>query len=198
MPFFSRREPEEEEVVTPTPVEPEHKHHGLFGRRDPSPTPTARTASTRYSTSTYQTSPTRASSDAGSLTSNNRRSLLHRTFGNGNAEMDPSIVAARERVMSAENAEKEADRALEIARREVREAREHVRRLELEAKEEARLAKIKQYHAKEVGKRGKALGRKYPAVDTHCDLLVLTPSEQGMVFKLLSVSTSDTDPPLYY
>lgn len=63
--------------------------------------------------------------------------------------------------MSAEAAEREADRVLELARREVREARDEVKRLELEAKEEARLAKIKQYHAREVSKRGKALGRKF-------------------------------------
>lgn len=63
--------------------------------------------------------------------------------------------------MGAEAAERDADRALELARREVREAREEVKRLEIEAKEEARRAKIKAYHAKEVSKRGKALGRKY-------------------------------------
>lgn len=62
--------------------------------------------------------------------------------------------------MGAEAAERDADRALELARREVREAREEVKRLEIEAKEEARRAKIKAYHAKEVSKRGKALGRK--------------------------------------
>lgn len=73
--------------------------------------------------------------------------------------MDPSIVRARERVMGAENAERDADRALEAARLRVREARDDVKRLELEAAEEARRAKIKQYHAKEVSKRGKQLGR---------------------------------------
>jgi vacuolar-type H+-ATPase subunit H len=79
--------------------------------------------------------------------------------------MDPSIVQARERVMNAETAEREADRALESARIRVREAREEVRRLELEAKEEARRAKIKQYHAREVSKRGKQLGREYIVQD---------------------------------
>lgn len=74
--------------------------------------------------------------------------------------MDPSIVTARERVMGAEAAEKEADRALQAARESVAAARADVRRLEEEAKEEARRAKIKQYHAREVSKRGKALGRK--------------------------------------
>ncbi|CAI0649763.1 unnamed protein product [Colletotrichum noveboracense] len=73
--------------------------------------------------------------------------------------MDPSIVTARERVMGAEAAEKEADRALQAARESVAAARADVRRLEEEAKEEARRAKIKQYHAREVSKRGKALGR---------------------------------------
>ena len=43
----------------------------------------------------------------------------------------------------------------------MREAREHVRRLEREAAEEARLAKIKQSEAKALGKKGRALGRKY-------------------------------------
>jgi len=82
-----------------------------------------------------------------------------RKFGSGSEELDPSILQARERMMSAETAEREADRALELARREVKEAREEVKRLEIEAKEEARRAKIKAYHAKEVSKRGKALGR---------------------------------------
>lgn len=68
-------------------------------------------------------------------------------------------MQARERVMGAEAAEHEADRALNAARIQVREAREEVKRLEIEAKEEARLAKIKQHHAAEVSKRGKQLGR---------------------------------------
>jgi len=87
--------------------------------------------------------------------------VLSRTFGHGssNPDIDPSIVQARERVMAAENAEREADRALAAARLRVREAREEVRRIEAEAAEEARRAKIKQYHAKEVSKRGKQLGR---------------------------------------
>jgi hypothetical protein len=88
-----------------------------------------------------------------------RQSVLSR-FGRGNADVDPSIQQARERVMSAEKAESEADRALVAARVRVREAREEVKRLELEAAEEARRAKIKQYHAREVSKRGKQLGRK--------------------------------------
>ncbi|KAK4197538.1 hypothetical protein QBC40DRAFT_285337 [Triangularia verruculosa] len=158
MPFFSRNsEPAQQPVQqAPQPVyEEQPKRHGLFSRhRSPSPARTSNT-STRNSTSTYQTSPERARS-----TSGNRGGLLRRSFGNGSAkDMDPSIVAARERVMGAEMAEREADRALMAARESVREAREHVRRLELEAQEEARRAKIKQQQAKEVSKRGKQLGR---------------------------------------
>lgn len=49
---------------------------------------------------------------------------------------DPTIVHARERVVSAENAEREADRALVQARAAVKEAHEHVKLLEKEAAEE--------------------------------------------------------------
>lgn len=151
MPFFSRQpEPEPE----PQYEEPPRKH-GLLGslRRDPSPTPTH---STQATTSTYRTSQSSATTDRPSRGG----SLLHKFRGGSNEELDPSIVQARERVMSAEAAERDADRALELARREVREAREEVKRIEIEAKEEARRAKIKAFHAKDIGKRGKALGRK--------------------------------------
>lgn len=49
---------------------------------------------------------------------------------------DGSITAARERVMSAEMAEREADRALISARTAVKDARNHVKMLEREAEEE--------------------------------------------------------------
>ncbi|KAK5636437.1 hypothetical protein RRF57_012149 [Xylaria bambusicola] len=153
MPFFSSRRPEEEVHEEPAPM-PEKKH-SIFGSRHRSPSPTT-TSRTRTSTSSSR-------SDASSNPSRNR-SVLSRTFGHGsgrNVELDPSIVQARERVMNAENAERDADRALEAARLRVREARNEVKRLELEAAEEARLAKIKQYHAKEVSKRGKHLGRTF-------------------------------------
>jgi len=61
--------------------------------------------------------------------------------------------------MSAEAAEREADRALFAAKAAVREAREHVKALEREAAEQARLAKQKQSAARALGKRGKGLGR---------------------------------------
>lgn len=148
MPFFSRREPEEE--IAPEPQYEEPRKRGLLGslRGDPSPPPSS---STYSSGSPNRTSTERSSRGGG---------LLHKFGGSTNEQLDPSIVQARQRVQSAEMAEREADRALALARREVRDAREEARRLELEAKEEARRAKIKQYHAKEVSKRGKALGRK--------------------------------------
>jgi hypothetical protein len=74
--------------------------------------------------------------------------------------MDPSIVAAKERVHAAEEAERQADRALMGARNAVRDARAHVKQLEMEAAEDARLAKIKQHQAGQLGKSAKGLGRK--------------------------------------
>jgi hypothetical protein len=76
-------------------------------------------------------------------------------------DMDPSIMHARERVMSAEAAEMDADRALDQARLRVAEARQDVKALEAEAKEDARRAKMKQQQYQEISKRGKGLGRKY-------------------------------------
>jgi hypothetical protein len=90
------------------------------------------------------------------------RSLLQRSGGNHNnqdIEMDPSIVRARERVMHAESAEREADRVLAEARSAVNDARIEVKRLEEEAAEEARRAKIKAFHVKDISKRGNSLGR---------------------------------------
>ncbi|KAB5562722.1 hypothetical protein GE09DRAFT_1274434 [Coniochaeta sp. 2T2.1] len=169
MPFFSRNSPEPAPVVqqppkkhglfsssrhepAPMPVQqaPVQKKHGLFSsHRDPSPV-------SSHAIST--TSPTRHSTDASYSKRHSSGGGLLSKFGGGD-HMDPSIVQARERVLSAEAAEREADRALMAARESVRNAREHVRRLELEAEEEARLAKIKQHQAKDISKRGKQLGR---------------------------------------
>ncbi|KAH9437198.1 hypothetical protein MCOR02_000854 [Pyricularia oryzae] len=52
-----------------------------------------------------------------------RSTLLSRRHGD---TTDPSILAARERIMGAEEAERQADRALDIARREVRDARDQI------------------------------------------------------------------------
>ncbi|KAI1619009.1 hypothetical protein EDD37DRAFT_294762 [Exophiala viscosa] len=116
---------------------------GLFGHKS-EPTP-AQAAPSRHSTS----------SEGSRLSSGSRRSggFLHRN------QEDPSISDARQRVASAEAAEREADRALVQARTAVRDAREHIKRIEMEAAEEARLAKIKQQNARDISKRAKPLGR---------------------------------------
>ncbi|KAJ5668716.1 hypothetical protein N7462_009786 [Penicillium macrosclerotiorum] len=94
------------------------------------------------------------SSGSSSTRNSRHRSILHRS------PLDPSIKAAQERVVLAETAEKEADKALMASKKAVKDARDHVKHLEREAAEEARLAKIKQSHAKSISKRAKPLGRK--------------------------------------
>jgi hypothetical protein len=95
--------------------DPQRRSGGLFGRH--------RSAERTNNMNNNTTTTTN--------TNSHRGGLFHR-----NAE-DPSIMAARERVMSAEAAEKDADRALLNARAAVREARDQVKRLEREAAEES-------------------------------------------------------------
>jgi hypothetical protein len=134
MPLFSSRH---EEPIQEPPADAPKRKSTLFGRnRDPSPTTTSRTSTTNNTSSSPR-----------------RSGLLHRR------DEDPTILAARERVMHAEAAERDADRALAAARVAVKEAREHIKRLEREAAEEARLARIKQDQARSMTKRGKGLGR---------------------------------------
>ena len=94
--------------TSPPPEVIENRRSGIFGRR--------RSFSPVENTTTTTANPP-------------RRGLLHR-------HEDPSIVTARERVLSAEAAERDADRALVQARAAVREAREHIKRLGREAAEE--------------------------------------------------------------
>jgi hypothetical protein len=112
MPLFGHREPVETAPDVPakeTVVEREPSRRStLFGRR--------RSVESTATTTTTSTSP--------------RRNVLTRE------REDASITAARQRVVDAEVAEKEADRALLQAREAVREAREQVKRLEREAAEE--------------------------------------------------------------
>jgi hypothetical protein len=134
---------------------------GLFHRHEeeaaPAPPPKVE-QSPRHSGSMFHRRDRDLDEQSTTTNSSNGRhnSVLHR---GGNANEDSSITGARDRVMRAEVAEKEADRALHNARMAVREAREHVKRLEKEAAEEARLAKIKQSQAAAISKRGKGLGR---------------------------------------
>ena len=145
----SRRHPEPAPVVQEPP-----RKHGLFNRRTSSPSPPP---AGRHSTSSSSSLGSRRGHNSGSVASGG--GLLSK-FGRG-SDVDPSIQAARERVMSAEAAEVDADRALDAARLRVREAREQVKTLEHEAREDARRAAVKQEQAREVSKRGKGLGRKF-------------------------------------
>ncbi|KAJ6257437.1 hypothetical protein Dda_7221 [Drechslerella dactyloides] len=92
-----------------------------------------------------------------------RRTNSTRGSGNGmfhrNGHEDASIAGARQRVIDAEVAERDADRALMAARAAVKDARGQVKALELEAKEEARLAKLKQRAAGDISKRARPLGK---------------------------------------
>jgi hypothetical protein len=127
MPLFGHHDSTSKQSVkaptsppAPTPVAKDtaHRRSGLFGSR-----------------SSKQTSPTRTTHTVSSVQTNgstesHRASLLHK-----DAE-DSSITAARERVIGAEAAERDADKALLMAKSAVREAREHVKRLEKEAAEQ--------------------------------------------------------------
>ena len=71
---------------------------------------------------------------SGSVRSGGGRSFFG--FNNSDIHNDPSILAARQKVTDAGQAERDADQALAAARASVREAKEHVKFLEREAKEE--------------------------------------------------------------
>lgn len=107
MPLFGRSSPPANHTTTANNTP--HQRHGLFGRSS-SPTNHATTNASNQ---------------------HHGGGLFHRNTD------DPSIVAARERVLSAEAAERDADRALSQARVAVRQAREGVKRLEREAAEES-------------------------------------------------------------
>lgn len=97
------------------------RKRGFFNRRRSSSDDRLRNHNSRHST--------------GKLSHNSTRSSGGGGLFNRHPE-DPTIAHARERVMSAENAEREADRALVQARAAVKEAREHIKLLEREAAEE--------------------------------------------------------------
>jgi len=111
MPLFGRNSANTSPAVHETTYAEEPRRGGLFGRHR-SPDHAAATTTTTNGSNSH------------------RGKLFHRNTD------DPSILAARERVISAEAAEREADKALINARAAVREAREHVKRLEREAAEE--------------------------------------------------------------
>ncbi|TFK70628.1 hypothetical protein BDN72DRAFT_766127 [Pluteus cervinus] len=72
---------------------------------------------------------------------------------------DSSVSSARQKVIDAEVAERQADQALEQARQRVKAARDQVKVLEHEAHEAARRAAAKQEEMQRVIKSAKNLGR---------------------------------------
>ncbi|CAD6442303.1 7318c0b5-4993-4026-8487-d359f0e8c03b [Sclerotinia trifoliorum] len=141
MPLFGRHQEEHE----PEPVveEPPKRSSSIFHRNRPeSISPSERSTAT-VSSSASQNNTTR------------HRGFLHK---NQQAQ-DPVIAAAEQRIINAEQMEREADRALINAREAVREAREHMRQLKLEMEAQAKALKVRQGQANNIYKRAKPLGR---------------------------------------
>jgi hypothetical protein len=122
MPLFGSRKETVPPPTTTTNTAP-NRSSGFFSRRR-SDSPSRHTTTT---TSTHGHSPNRTSTK---LSHGSGGGLLHRNHE------DASITNARERVVRAEAAERDADRALIAAKGAVREAIADVRRLEHEAAEE--------------------------------------------------------------
>ncbi|KAJ7045985.1 hypothetical protein C8F04DRAFT_1173907 [Mycena alexandri] len=184
MPLFKSNNNAANNNNAPEPDNTPARKGSMFSRRrSVSPPPAANNRSANNSA----TSPTRrgffgggrASLDSGTDNNNNRNNVADngsvrsggssffgsRTgtgnggMGNFNVHKDPTIMAAREKVTHAEQAEIAADRALVQARNMVREARDHVQFLEREAAEEAKRAKAKQAVSNDVSKSAAGLGR---------------------------------------
>ncbi|KAJ7364409.1 hypothetical protein DFH08DRAFT_930346 [Mycena albidolilacea] len=134
-------------------------------------TQTTQTKHSRFSTSSSRTSTPPTSPDtrtttlrkSASLRSSGGSSLLSRfaspTAGTGTPHKDPSVLAARDKIARAAEAEAEADRAVLHARARVRDAMESVKELEGEAEGEAKRAKAKGVVARLVGRDAGRLGR---------------------------------------
>jgi hypothetical protein len=108
----------------------------LFGHKEPVQEPVvqedvpSRRRSMFSSKTNHSTTPSTRSEGNTSSPHRHGTGLLHRD------REDSSITAAREQVINAEAAERQADKALLTARAAVKEAREQVKRLEREAAEE--------------------------------------------------------------
>lgn len=116
--------------VTPEPVHTTNHNRGFFSRRrssDESSLGHHSSGSDRINRGNSVRSGTSSTAGSGFFGGRNNTFNVHK---------DPTIMAAREKVMTAEKAETEADRALLQARAMVREAKDHVRFLEREAAEE--------------------------------------------------------------
>lgn len=112
MPLFNRHQEEYE----PEPVVEEQpkRSSSIFHRNRPESV-----AASERSMSTVSSTPSRSGTNRG---------FLHKNRG----AHDPVIAAAEQRIINAEQMEREADRALVNAREAVAEAREHMRQLKLE------------------------------------------------------------------
>ncbi|KAB8304144.1 hypothetical protein EYC80_003564 [Monilinia laxa] len=140
MPLFGRHQEEHE----PEPVveEPPKRSSSIFHRnRAESISQSERSMSTASSTP--------------SQSGTRNRGFLHK---NRDAQ-DPIIAAAEQRIINAEQMEREADRALVNAREAVAEAREHMRQLKSEMEAQAKALKVRQGQANNIYKRAKPLGR---------------------------------------
>lgn len=123
------REPE------PLPPSPSSRRRTLFGsRRSVDDSSTHRT-DTYYPDRSTRSSP--ASTSSGGFFSRGRFSdtSSDRSFG-WSSKDESSLLATRQKIADAENAESVADDALRQARKAVREAKQHIRILENEALEE--------------------------------------------------------------
>ena len=120
MPLFGNKHKAVEPTPAPVHTTTSPRSSGGFFSRRRSSSPSSSDLDTRNGRHghTVATKPARSSG------------LFHRDHEDG------SIVSARERVLSAETAEREADRALMQARTAVKDARNHVKLLEKEAAEE--------------------------------------------------------------
>lgn len=119
MTLFSRHSEEAAPPAVPQKTmndEPPRRRSTLFGRH--------------RSISPVSTAPSARSNNSQSSGTRRGYGMLHRH------DADPSIRAARDRVLNAETAEREADKALLNARAMVKQAREQVKKLEREAAEE--------------------------------------------------------------
>jgi hypothetical protein len=130
MPLFGSKNAQPAQTVTTTTTHHPQQKSGLFGHRksavQPGTTPSTTSNGGGLLNRHSQVDPVQN----GNGHHNGHHSLLSRNHE------DASIVGARQRVMQAEQAEKDADKALIAARQAVRSAREHVKHLEHEAKEE--------------------------------------------------------------
>ncbi|KAF7376550.1 hypothetical protein MSAN_00071200 [Mycena sanguinolenta] len=151
MPLF-KQQPNE-----PEPVEHPNRKGTIFSRRRSlSPEPATNNNSNNNNTAQRRgLFGGRSSMDSNANnhnSNNNTNGKVGRTAGasslvgatTSDVHKDPTVMAAREKLTHAENAEAEADRALFQARAMVREAKDHVRVLEREAAAEAKRAKAKQ------------------------------------------------------